>query len=1097
MLNQIWDIVCVSSKAYESIEKGLRVEVKGAKIGEKVFLCSRFYSPILVVASSLASTQEFRRNFVALGKKVAVLTDVLDTLNISDNSSSAIEKELVNVLGKLALNCVDVVVCYSPFLLQRVPSKKDFIKNVQKLCTNTSINVEKFISDLVRLGYSRVDEIESAGEFRVKGDTIDVILPNDTHMTRIEFFGDEIESIRKVSIEDFKTVNKLDEISIFPLRLGISGDNDKIPFDSKWGNLLSWFGLSVVIFDEPSRGFAQLEKAYEELRRGIGRRIVENILPKEYEFFYVSPFDCKVAKGNKCISFESLDVGNRYFVPYEKVFLSCPRNMKYSNDINALYLDLAQYNRKNFTIVLAYDSEEMRAKILTRLSAMNLAFKEDSKIVKNQINLIKSSIESGFGFIDEDFVLFSTKSFDIYPLKEQGKQDKSRVFYLPKVGDYVVHEKYGVAKCVAISRLNFGVSEKDYFVLNYANSGVLYVPSERSNELSCYVGESEPKLDILGSDSFKKAKAKARESVKKLAYDLKKLYAIRESKKGFAYEINADLMQEFSESFGFELTSDQSQAVEEIKSDLMQGKIMDRLICGDVGFGKTEVAMHASFLTVLNHKQVAVLCPTTVLCHQHYMSFSKRMADFGIKVGELSRFQTNAQNKKVIEDLKSGKIQIVCGTKRMLSGDVEFLDLGLLVLDEEQRFGVNDKEKIKTIKKDINVLTLSATPIPRTLNMSLMGVRDISLITTPPKNRQNVQTIVCEENMAFIKDACISEIERDGQVLVIYNRVEDIFEVANKIHKLVPNAKIGVAHGQMSRAELEAQIMDLYEHKIQIMVATTLIENGIDLPLANTLIVLNSDNFGLSQLYQLKGRVGRSNRRAYAYFMYKKENVLTQSAYERLKAIKDFASLGSGFKLAMRDLEIRGAGDILGANQHGHIAKLGYDMYCKLIEEALKEISGESVELELKKDVHIDVCLPAFIPHSFVPDENERIALYSKISNISALEQIDAFQKEIENSHSMPMPKEMRELCFVAYLKNIGQQLNLKKIEIKPNICAVEFYEKPMPHLIEILINSTFNQSLINSLKFEFKANIGALELQKNLINTLILLKNNEKKDCV
>ena len=539
------------------------------------------------------------------------------------------------------------------------------------------------------------------------------------------------------------------------------------------------------------------------------------------------------------------------------------------------------------------------------------------------------------------------------------------MFYLPKVGDYVVHETHGIGRCISLEKQNFNGNEKEYFVIEYLGGDKLYLPSEQANLISAYMGgELEPKLNKIGGEQFAKIKAKVKESVKGLAINLLEIYSKREKSKGFKYSEDDYLFQQFEEAFEHNETEDQLSAIADIKADMQGSKIMDRLICGDVGYGKTEVALRAIYKAVLSGKQVALLCPTTILSEQHYKSATERFKGFMVKTQVLNRFKTKAQQTEILKELKEGKIDVIIGTHRLLSSDVVFKDLGLLVLDEEQRFGVADKEKIKSLKNNIDVLTLSATPIPRTLNMALTGIRDISIIETPPKERIAVKTYVQEESDTLILNACKKELLRGGQVLFVYNRVQNIYEQAERIKALLPEARVGVAHGQMPERLLEETIMKLYNKEYDILVATTLIESGIDLPLANTLIVIDADRLGLSELYQLRGRIGRSDRSSYAYFTYNPSKVLTTDAYKRLQAILEFTELGSGFKIAMRDLEIRGAGDILGKEQHGHLEKVGYDLYCKLLNEAVNELKGQKVKDY--KPVKIDILASASLPKNYV-----------------------------------------------------------------------------------------------------------------------------------
>ena len=611
---------------------------------------------------------------------------------------------------------------------------------------------------------------------------------------------------------------------------------------------------------------------------------------------------------------------------------------------------------------------------------------------------------------------------------------------MPKVGDYIVHETHGIGKCIALDKLNFNGLEKDYFVIEYSGGDKLYLPSEHADLISAYMGgDSQPKLNKIGGEQFAKIKQKVKESVSKLAINLIDIYSKREKSKGFIYSKDSMLYEEFENAFPHEETEDQLTAIADIKKDMEGTRIMDRLICGDVGYGKTEVALRAIYKAVLDGKQVAFLCPTTILSEQHYKTAKERFKDFMVNVAVLNRFKTKAQQTQILKELKDGKVDLIIGTHRLLSSDVEYKDLGLLVLDEEQRFGVADKEKIKDLKNNVDVLTLSATPIPRTLNMALTGIRDISIIASPPKERIAVKTYVQEESDTLIVNACKKELSRGGQVLLVYNRVEHIYEQAERVRALLPEARIGVAHGQMPEKLLEETIMQLYNHEFDILIATTLIESGIDLPLANTLIVLDSDRLGLSELYQLRGRIGRSDRIAYAYFTYNPSKILTQDAYKRLDAILEYTELGSGFKIAMRDLEIRGAGDILGKEQHGHMEKVGYDMYCKLLESAVKELKGEKIKEA--KPIKIDITVSANIPESYVPSEEERIKLYSKISTISTKGEYEDCYNTMADSFGIP-PKSVCNILKIAHLKNLGARLDIKRIFMDAKVCKIYLYKK-------------------------------------------------------
>lgn len=662
----------------------------------------------------------------------------------------------------------------------------------------------------------------------------------------------------------------------------------------------------------------------------------------------------------------------------------------------------------------------------------------DGQLVDNvHIYVCRNYFPYSFSFLEYNIVgigtddMYKSKKFDY----KSGKQNFS---YLPKVGDYVVHSFYGVGRCKDIVRLKLTHFEKDYFVLEYKNGALLYIPSEQTNLLSAYIGAENPNLNALGSSEWTRLKQKVKEDLKEVAISLAKIYKERQDKKGFKFVRDEELERQFSDAFEYELTPDQALAIADVDRDMESDKIMDRLICGDVGFGKTEVAFRAIFKAVYNGKQVAFLCPTTILSEQHFRSTKQRMKNFGLRIEILNRFKTEKQTREIYKRLEEGEIDILIGTHKILNENIRFKDLGLLVLDEEQRFGVKDKEKIKKMKTDIDVLTLSATPIPRTLHMSLTGIRDISVIATPPRDRLPIQTYVSPYSDQLLQDVVSRELSRNGKALVLFNRVAEIYQFRNHVASLLPQAKIGVAHGQMMEQELAKAINDLYEDKFNLFISTTLIENGVDLPTLNTLFVVDCDMLGLSQLYQIRGRIGRSDKLAYAYLTYNGGKVLTEDAYKRLEAIKEFRELGSGFKIAVRDLEIRGAGNILGKEQHGHMQKVGYDMYVRLLEEVTKELSGEKTHSE--KEIKMELVLDAYISEEYIPSQEERIVFYNKISNIASKDAYEQVTAQLRESNG-DLPVEVENLCKIAYLKNLASLFNVQKIKINNTDCSVYFYK--------------------------------------------------------
>ena len=669
-----------------------------------------------------------------------------------------------------------------------------------------------------------------------------------------------------------------------------------------------------------------------------------------------------------------------------------------------------------------------------------------------------------------------------------------------KPGDYVVHANHGIGVFKGIKQIAVAGNTRDYLDIIYDKGDKLYVPVDQLDLVQKYIGSegTSPKVNKLGGTEWQKAKAKVRKSINEIAEDLVKLYAARATLKGHSFIKDTQWQKQFEDEFPYEETPDQLSSLEEIKADMESNKPMDRLLCGDVGYGKTEVAIRAAFKAVMDGKQVAFLVPTTILAEQHYKNLVKRFSDFPVTIDMISRFRTTKQQKATLQAVKEGNVDILIGTHRLVSKDIIFKDLGLLIVDEEQRFGVAQKEKIKAIKKNVDVLTLSATPIPRTLHMSLTGVRDISVIETPPEERYPIQTYVVEQNDQLIRDAILREIARDGQVYFVYNRVESIQNIANYIRDLVPECRVGIIHGQMTERELETEMVAFMNKEYQVLVCTTIIETGIDIPNVNTIIIHNSDKMGLSQLYQLRGRVGRSNRIAYAYFVYMKDKVLTEVAEKRLKALKDFTELGSGFKIAMRDLEIRGAGNMMGSSQHGHMAAIGYDLYCRMLEDTVKLIRGDidSEPIETTVDIKVD----AYIPSSYIQDEIQKIEVYKKIAAIESLDEYLDIKDELEDRYSS-IPDAVYNLMDIAYIKSLAKSLSVEEIKEMPNEIRFKFAEgyKNFNNVYRILLKNYkenvvlyFGETPFFAIKSSTVKKEDALNFYKDMLSKVI--KNSQKK---
>ena len=715
--------------------------------------------------------------------------------------------------------------------------------------------------------------------------------------------------------------------------------------------------------------------------------------------------------------------GTRFFRPLKTYNFRSTPAPSYLNALPQFISDCKSWIQNGYRVLAFAGSVQRYDKLSDELSQAYLPVYSVPDRLEALRGVAVSSAELEHGLIIHECKLVIIGSGDLFTksVTKRIKKRRGDMFVAPEIGDYCVHEKHGVGRITGTKKIETTDGIKEYISIEYKGGDSLYVPVEQMDVLSKYVGEQNPSLSKIGGADFERVKDRIRQSIKKLAFDLKELYAERNGKVGFCFPANEVMMQEFEDAFYYEETPDQLSSIEEIKSDMCSEKVMDRLLCGDVGYGKTEVALRAIYLCVLGGKQAAFMCPSTVLSEQHYNTACERFKQFGVRVEVLNRFRTPAKQQKVLQALANGDVDVIIGTHRLLSDDVKFYDLGLLVLDEEQRFGVEHKEKIKHIKNSIDCLTMTATPIPRTLHMSLAGIRDISTINTPPSKRLPVQTYVVEESETLIRDACIREISRGGQAFILYNRVETISSFAGRIAEILPEAKVCYAHGRMDRDVLENSVFSFYRGEKNILVTTTIIENGIDLPNANTIVVIDADRLGISQLYQLRGRVGRGARLAQAYFTFKPEKVMTGDAVERLKAIMRFTELGSGFKIAMRDLEIRGAGNVLGAEQHGHMDKVGYELYSKLLKEELTGDKQLSTELDVKAT--------AYIPESYVESSAGRLDCYKQIAEIRSVEDYKRVCMSIEDNYGS-MPQEVLNLLIIAVLKSYASKFNVKKISV-------------------------------------------------------------------
>ena len=796
---------------------------------------------------------------------------------------------------------------------------------------------------------------------------------------------------------------------------------------------------TLVVLDEPNRLKECNELTLYEYNESMKNRLAAGyVLPSQTNKVKAMNEIISDLRNNKKLILTTLDYKPEGFEIDYSMYITARSISSYNNSFEYLAKDLEKYKKNGYTTVLVCSSRTRALRIVDDLGKLGIAsfYSEDfnKDYGSGLIIVTYGSLHKGFEYPVLSFVVIAEN--DIFSARKMKKLKKKKhdgkniaSFNELNIGDYVVHESHGLGVYKGIEKIQVEGVEKDYIKIAYANNGNLYVLATQLDRLQKYANqdtEKKPKLNSLGGVEWKKTKAKVTGAVEEVAKELVRLYAIRQKVEGYRFSQDTVWQKEFEEMFPYEETDDQLNAIEDTKKDMESGRVMDRLICGDVGYGKTEVAIRAAFKAVQDGKQVAYLVPTTVLASQHFSTFEERMKGFPVNVGQLSSFRTSAQNKKTIEGLKNGTIDVVIGTHRVLSKDVQFKDLGLLIIDEEQRFGVAHKEKIKELKNNIDVLTLSATPIPRTLHMSLVGIRDMSVLEEPPVDRHPIQTFVTEHNDEMIREAVTRELARNGQVYYVYNKVRDIEERAEYIQNLVPDAVVAYAHGQMDKRMLEKIMYEFVNGEIDVLVSTTIIETGMDIPNCNTMIIENADQFGLSQLYQLRGRVGRSTRTSYAFLMYKRDKMISEVAEKRLSAIKEFSDLGSGFKIAMKDLEIRGAGNVLGKSQHGHMAAVGYDLYCKMLNQAVNNLKG--IKNEYSFETTVDLEVDAYIPASYIKSEYQKLDIYKRIAALETREELSDMKDELSDRYGS-IPSCASNLLMVALIKSKAHKIGIMEIK--------------------------------------------------------------------
>ena len=1038
--------------------------------------------------------------------------------------------ERIEVLNKIYKKQKNIIVTSIETIKQKMISKNALYKNVLNFKVGDRFILEDVKQKLINLGYERFDLIDGRGEFSVRGGIVDISTTDNTGI-RIELWGDEIDSIRHFNIISQRSIDNIEKVEIFPaheyiletsveevaknIRKNVYSENifkkvesdiegiingeyiSKIDryfnsFYEEQETVLDYLDSKYLIFIDEFNKILQRSENVELDNENTIKALIEKerIIPDGIKN-YITTEDVKASiKKYQSVFLEKLD--NQVKSGTEKYDFKYKELNYYKSGIDLFINDIKNFIKEKKKVYIVVDTKEKADKISKLLEEYEILSIFQEKLNQTIITKDTYTVIITLGNITKGFYSFDLNQTVIVASElvdatrrtkkrktENFKQGEKVVFADLKVGDYVVHRKYGIGIYIGVNTIKADGTTRDYIKLKYSDDDILYIPTNSLDEIRKYVGGEEInlKLNKLGSKDWEKTTAKVKNNLRTVAKELIELYARREKSKGFAFSKDTEWQKQFEEAFQYVETDDQLRCIEEVKKDMENEKPMDRLLCGDVGYGKTEVAIRAAFKAVMDHKQVVYLAPTTVLAKQQYETFKERMKDFPITVDVLNRFRTTKDKNRIIKELKLGEIDILIGTHRILGKDIDFKDLGLLIIDEEQRFGVKAKEKIKEYKTSVDVLTMTATPIPRTLHMSIVGVRDMSVIYEPPQNRKPVQTYVLEYDEEVIKEAITRELERNGQVFYLFNNVGEIALKADKISRLVPEAKVGFAHGRMTGEEIEDIMHDFVDGNINVLTCTTILESGIDIPNANTIIIENADRIGLAQLYQLRGRVGRSDRQGYAYITYRKDKMLSEVADKRLKAIKEFTEFGSGFKIAMRDLEIRGAGSLIGEVQHGHLEEVGYDTYCRILDEVLKEEQGLKPEEDI--ECQIDLNVTSYIPDSFISDQNQKIEIYQDIALCKNEEDISNVIDEIVDRFGN-LPDEIENLLEISRIKQLAKKKYLTKIQSKTNSIVFTFD------------NNKFDTNLLPELIQKYGTRIKFASGLKPMI-TLKLEKQGEK----
>ncbi|HEV5906305.1 TPA: transcription-repair coupling factor [Streptococcus pneumoniae] len=1007
-----------------------------------------------------------------------------------------------------------------------LPSPNAFKDSIVKISVGEEYDQHAFIHQLKENGYRKVTQVQTQGEFSLRGDILDIFEISQLEPCRIEFFGDEIDGIRSFEVETQLSKENKTELTIFPASDMLLREKDyqrgqsalekqisktlspilksyleeilssfhqkqshadsrkflSLCYDKTW-TVFDYIEKDTPIFFDD---YQKLMNQYEVFERDLAQYFTEELQNSKAfsDMQYFSDIEQIYKKQSPVTFFSNLQkgLGN---LKFDKIYQFNQYPMQeFFNQFSFLKEEIERYKKMDYTIILQ-SSNSMGSKTLEDMLEeyqIKLDSRDKTSICKESVNLIEGNLRHGFHFVDEKILLITEHEIFQKKLKRRFRRqhvsnaERLKDYNELEKGDYVVHHIHGIGQYLGIETIEIKGIHRDYVSVQYQNGDQISIPVEQIHLLSKYISSDgkAPKLNKLNDGHFKKAKQKVKNQVEDIADDLIKLYSERSQLKGFAFSADDDDQDAFDDAFPYVETDDQLRSIEEIKRDMQASQPMDRLLVGDVGFGKTEVAMRAAFKAVNDHKQVVILVPTTVLAQQHYTNFKERFQNFAVNVDVLSRFRSKKEQTATLEKLKNGQVDILIGTHRVLSKDVVFADLGLMIIDEEQRFGVKHKETLKELKKQVDVLTLTATPIPRTLHMSMLGIRDLSVIETPPTNRYPVQTYVLEKNDSVIRDAVLREMERGGQVYYLYNKVDTIVQKVSELQELIPEASIGYVHGRMSEVQLENTLLDFIEGQYDILVTTTIIETGVDIPNANTLFIENADHMGLSTLYQLRGRVGRSNRIAYAYLMYRPEKSISEVSEKRLEAIKGFTELGSGFKIAMRDLSIRGAGNLLGKSQSGFIDSVGFELYSQLLEEAIAKRNGnDNANTRTKGNAELILQIDAYLPDTYISDQRHKIEIYKKIRQIDNRVNYEELQEELIDRFG-EYPDVVAYLLEIGLVKSYLDKVFVQRVERKDNKITIQF-EKVTQRLF--LAQDYFKALSVTNLKAGIAENKGLMEL--------------------